>query len=254
MDRHIGAQLYTLRDFCQDAKGFEETMQKLQKIGYSVLQVSGVGDIPAKTMGEIAESYGMKVVCTHKGLSDFRQDIGGVIKYNRELGSPLAGLGHLPGGEAKTLEDVKNLIREFNAFSKILKAEGLTFGFHNHALEFTKIGGKTIFEYLMDETDPEICFIVDTYWAAVGGIAPEKLIRRLGKRAMAIHFKDLKIDFGNAPVMAEILEGNLDWDDIIKACDEAGSLWALVEQDICPGNPFDSMALSYNNLKKKGFC
>lgn len=253
MDRHIGAQLYTLRDFCQDAKSFEETMQKLQKMGYSAVQVSGVGDIPAKTMREIADRYGMKVFCTHKGLADFRNDIKGVIKFNQELGSNLAGLGFLPHAEAKSLEDIKGIIKEFNSFSKILKDEGLTFGFHNHAYEFTKIGGKTILDHIIDETNPDVCFIVDTYWAAVGGIAPEKLIRKLGKRAMSIHFKDLKIEFSNTPVMAEVGAGNLDWDDIIKACDEAGSLYALVEQDFCDGNPFDCIQLSYNNLKQKGF-
>ena len=81
-------------------------------------------------------------------------------------------------------------------------------------------------------------------------------IRNLGDRAMAIHFKDYSINpqKGFIPEYAEIGEGNLDWDSIIKACDDAGAKWALVEQDVCNRDPFESMKMSYDYLTKKGFC
>ena len=72
---------------------------------------------------------------------------------------------------------------------------------------------------------------------------------------MAIHFKDLRInpekDFTQE--MAEVGEGNLDWDTIISACRKAETKWALVEQDTCPGDPFESLKISYDYLMKKGF-
>ena len=54
--------------------------------------------------------------------------------------------------------------------------------------------------------------------------------------------------------MAEIGEGNLDWDAIIAVCDDVGVKWALVEQDVCRRNPFESMKMGYNYLATKGFC
>ena len=54
-------------------------------------------------------------------------------------------------------------------------------------------------------------------------------------------------------LIAEVGEGNLDWDEIIAACDEAGAKWALVEQDICQRDPFESIKMSYDYLKTKGF-
>ncbi len=69
----------------------------------------------------------------------------------------------------------------------------------------------------------------------------------------AVHFKDLVIEKDNSPVMGEIGRGNLAWDEIIHACDEAGTKWALVEQDICQGDPFESLQMSYDYLKTKGF-
>ena len=71
---------------------------------------------------------------------------------------------------------------------------------------------------------------------------------------MAVHFKDLKMKTDNKYEMAEIGEGNLDWDAIIKACEEAGTKWALVEQDVCQRDPFESLKMSYDYLITKGFC
>ena len=82
---------------------------------------------------------------------------------------------------------------------------------------------------------------------------PADVIRRLGSRAQIIHFKDLAF-FGNDACMAEVMEGNLNWDEIFAACEEAGCQAALVEQDVWRRDPFESLAISYQNLKAKGFC
>ena len=83
---------------------------------------------------------------------------------------------------------------------------------------------------------------------------PATFIRNLGDRAMAIHFKDVKPNPDNSVEMAEIGEGSLCWDEIIAACEEAGSKWVLVEQDICKRSPFESLKMSYDYLTAKGFC
>lgn len=37
----IGAQFYTLRDFCKDLDSFAETLKKVADIGYKTVQISG---------------------------------------------------------------------------------------------------------------------------------------------------------------------------------------------------------------------
>jgi len=141
-----------------------------------------------------------------------------------------------------------------NPVAKKLKEAGLQFAYHNHAFEFMKNDGKYVMDSLIENTAPEdFKFIVDTYWLAVAGQNPAEVIRKLGDRVAAVHFKDLAMD-GNTAIMTEVLEGNLDWDDIFEACEESGAKYALVEQDICQREPIESMEISYNNLKTKGFC
>jgi len=251
MDKRIGAQLYTLRDTCKTAEALDSTFAKLNKIGYKTVQVSGIGPIPAKTVKEIADKYSLEIVCTHRGFDDLVNHTEQVIEDHRIMNCKIAGIGSMPKEYWTKPEE---FIKIMNPVAKKLKEAGLQFAYHNHAFEFMKNDGKYVMDSLIENTAPEdFKFIVDTYWLAVAGQNPAEVIRKLGDRVAAVHFKDLAMD-GNTAIMTEVLEGNLDWDDIFEACEESGAKYALVEQDICQREPIESMEISYNNLKTKGFC
>jgi len=114
-------------------------------------------------------------------------------------------------------------------------------------------------DILMGETDPDcVYFTLDTHWLAGGGVNPPDWIRRAKGRMPLIHFKDYAITGGEKIVenftsaFAEVGEGNLNWPAIIEACRDAGVEFAVVEQDFCNGDPFDSLAISYRNMGKFG--
>lgn len=248
MKKKIGAQLFTVRDFCQTRDGFENTLKRLREIGYQAVQISAVGPIPPEDLKALCDRYGMEIYCTHKPVDAFLKQTEDVIQYHKTLGCPIAGLGH-PGDH---LSDPERFVVQLNQVTEQLKKEGIIFLYHHHALEFQRLpDGQVIFEYL--EKHAKFGFIVDVYWLAIAGMNPAAVIRRLGSRAQIIHFKDLAV-FGNDACMAEVMEGNLNWDEIFAACEEAGCQAALVEQDICRRDPFESLAISYRNLKTKGFC
>ncbi len=253
MDRQIGAQYYTLRDYIKTIEDFDETCKKVKEIGYKIIQISGT-PLAAADMRPIIDKHGLKVVTTHRAFGDFVEHLDEIIDYNKTLGCELCGVGSMPGWAHSDSEGLSNFIKQTNIAARELKKEGLFFGYHNHAFDFAKIDGKIVMDRLIEETDPDcVKFIVDTYWVQAGGKNPVNFIKSLGERAMAIHFKDMKINHDNTHEYGEIGEGNLDWDAIIKACDEAGAKWALVEQDVCKRNPFESLKMSYDFLKTKGF-
>lgn len=254
MDRRIGAQYYTLRESCKTIEDFEMTCRKVSEIGYKIVQISGT-PLKAADMKPILDKYDLKVVVTHRKFEDFQNDLDEIMDYNKTLGCDICGLGGMPAEARGSMEGLKQFIKDANEIAKKLQAEGLYFGYHNHAFEFKKVDGKCIMDYLIEGLDPEgAVFIVDTYWLQVGGKNPADFIKALGKRAMAIHFKDYEVgEDSRSGMMAEIGQGNLDWDSIIAACEEAGAKWALVEQDICRRDPFESMKMSYDYLTTKGF-
>lgn len=52
--------------------------------------------------------------------------------------------------------------------------------------------------------------------------------------------------------MAEVGEGNLNWQEVLAACQEANVEWYAVEQDVCQRDPFESLQISYQYLKAAG--
>lgn len=255
MDRRIGAQLYTVRDFTKTIEDFDETCRKINEIGYKIVQISGT-PLKADEMKSVLDKYNLEVVTTHRGFEGFLENLDEIIDYNKTLGCKLCGIGSMPWGIRGNRHEIDKFIKEADKVSKDLLKEGMLFGYHHHAFEFAKLDGRRVMDELINETDPEAFnFIVDTYWLQAGGVNPADFIQKLGKRAMAIHFKDLSInpakDF--AQEMAEVGEGNLDWESIIQACDKADSKWALVEQDFCNRDPFEALKISYDNLTKMGF-
>jgi len=61
--------------------------------------------------------------------------------------------------------------------------------------------------------------------------------------------KDFAITPDNKIAFAEIGQGNLDWPRIVAAAEASGCEWFIVEQDVCPGDPFDSLRQSFEYIR-----
>lgn len=57
----------------------------------------------------------------------------------------------------------------------------------------------------------------------------------------------------SGPYITEIGNGNLYWDGIIEASLNSGVKHFVVEQDSCPGDPFDSLKISSDYLHANFF-
>ncbi len=255
MDRRIGAQLYTVRDFMKTNADFEETIKKIRAIGYEIVQVSG-SPLKAKDMKEILDAYGMQCVVTHRGFPDFQKDLDEIMEYNRILGCDSCGIGMAPVEYFRSVSEIDRFIDEMNACAEKLSENGMYFAYHNHNIEFVKFEGETVMDRMLRKSDPEkVKFITDTYWLQLGGQDPAAFIQAHPERALYVHFKDLRLDPESpfVPEFAEIGEGNLDFKAITEACDAVGVRFALVEQDKCRRDPFESLKMSYDYLKTLGF-
>ncbi len=255
MDKRIGAQLFTVRDYMQTIEDFDKTCKKIADIGYKIVQVSG-SPLEADKMREVLDRYDLKTVVTHRGYDDFKNRLEWVMDYNKTLGSEVCGLGMMPVECFADGDKFEEFLKYSRKICDELKKNGLKFGYHNHSWEFAKYKGKTILDILAEETDPDIfTFILDTYWIQYGGANPTDIIEKLGKRVVNIHFKDYTVKHGTGDAqMCEIGEGNLNWDSIINTCEKSGAKWVLVEQDVCERDPFESLKMSYDYLTDKGFC
>jgi sugar phosphate isomerase/epimerase len=127
-----------------------------------------------------------------------------------------------------------------------------TFSYHNHSFELVCFGERTGLDIIYQESDP--CYLqaeIDTYWIQHGGGDPAAWVKRMKGRMPVVHLKDMVIAAGEQ-TMAKVGEGNLNWSAILQACREAEVEWYAIEQDVCQRDPFESLRISYENLKTMG--
>ena len=249
----LGAQLYTVRMYTQTEKDLRATLKKIADIGYKAVQISAIGSsISAEKVREICDSYSLKIVLTHTNPDRILNDTENVIREHNIMGCDYIGMGGMPE-KYRTAEWYEHFAMDYKEPMKKIAAEGKKFMYHNHNFEFEKIGGARLIDRLMSDFTPEeMGFTLDTYWVQAGGADVCQWIEKMSGWIPCVHLKDMAVH-GFQSVMAPVMEGNLNFDAILKACEKAGTKNILVEQDICEGSPFDCLQKSYNNLSTLGY-
>ena len=249
----IAAQLFTLREFTQTPEGLKNTLQKVKEIGYNAVQVSAIGPIDPYFVKDTADNENLTICATHISFDRLKNDLSQVISQHKLWDCNYVGIGSMPEEYKVDREGLVRFAKEASHYGRLLADHGLSLIYHNHNFEFKKYGDKTGMQILFYESDPSaLQFEIDTYWVQAGGADPVEWIKKVKGRMDVVHFKDMALGDDCQPVMAEVGEGNLNWKDIILACQDIGAKWCAVEQDICQRDPFESLKISKNNLVTMG--
>ncbi len=251
----VAAQLYTVRDFLKTPEEISVSLKKIKAIGYDSVQISGLGPIPDDDLTRLLEENSLVCCVTHEPGDMILNDPEKIIKRLKKLKCSYTGYPHPGKTPLETLDDVLRLAKGLNHSGKIFHNAGITLVYHNHHIEFRQVAGKTILEILFEETDPRFLqALIDTYWVQYGGGGPAAWCSKLRGRVPLIHLKDYVINKENAIAFAEVGSGNLDWNAIISAAEDSGCKWFIVEQDVCSGDPFDSLRKSYDYIRENLAC
>ena len=245
----IGAQLFTVRDFCKNLIDFSDTLSRLADIGYKYVQVSGTCAYAPAWLQEELRKNGLSCALTHISAKRLLEETEQVICDHTVFDCEYIGLGHYSFSPAE--EKCRDFCRQFSPVAERIAQGGKYFMYHNHAGEFQKIGGKTVLAHLAEDFSADkMGFTLDTYWIQVGGGDAADWIERFSGRVPCIHLKD----YAYGQKMAVVGEGNLNFDRVFVKAEDAGTKYLLVEQDDCGGeNPFDCLKRSYDYLRSRGF-
>jgi sugar phosphate isomerase/epimerase len=246
----IAVQLYTLRDFCQDAAALRASLQKVREIGYGAVQVSGIGDIAPAEVAAICAEVGVKICATHEGSDLIRQEPERAVERLRAYGVTTTAYPYPAGVDFADPTSVQTLLNDLRRAGEVFKEAGCKLCYHNHAIEFIRYGEGTLLEAIRDSIPADVLqFELDTYWVQYGGGDPVRWCQSVPGRLPVIHLKDYQFTTENKPIYCEVGQGNLDFPRIIAAAEESGCAWFVVEQDSCPGDPFISIEQSFAYLR-----
>lgn len=245
MKRKFAAQLYTLRDELKN--DFPNTLRTLKKMGWEAVQMDGLHGYSPEEIASVLKETGLVVAGMHIGLERINDDLDAVLK-EAELFQTKDLFCHYLDESMQHVDGYKQAKKELLAVARKLAPLHFRIGYHNHDFEFeTKINGQYALEYILEpEEDQSIYPEIDTYWVKKAGEDPLEFIKKYPHRIPILHLKDMTSD--GREFFAEIGTGLIDFEPILLWGEHNGVEFYAVEQDFCPGNPFESLNISLNNL------
>lgn len=240
----IGLQLYTVRD--QTAQDFKATVRRVAEMGYTGVEFAGYGNLSSSELTALLKETGLRAAGTHVSLNAIEEDLEREINYCLEIGSPNLVVPSLPqdlyNGDA-----FRSLAARFNEIGRRCQERGLTFAFHNHDREFAQDKGQALLDILLDNSDPAFVKLeLDSYWASFAGVDPIAYLAKRTGRVALIHMKDMTSE----RTFTEVGYGTLNTAGIIKAAQEAGTQWFIVENDAPSIPSLESARRSLENMRK----
>jgi sugar phosphate isomerase/epimerase len=256
----LGLQMYTVRDDL--AKDFDGTTRKVREIGIRHVQAnltqSGKSSQDQK---KLYDSLGITWISIHAGGDALRTGLDATIAEARSVGiknitcsSPLypTARGSLLAGPS--LDDWKKNADAFNKIGAACKAAGMSFAYHNHNVEFRKVGDVLPYDLLLRETDPALVQMeMDIGWVVAAGADPVAYLTKYPNRYHSLHIKDLKnqgIPNNNMKMISAIIgQGIVDWKKILPAAHKAKVERAFLEiEEPYDPSPLEMVRQSYDYL------
>ena len=238
--KEIAVQLYSIRQVIGNPERYAENqadaLKALAEMGYTAVEAAGYNDgkfygvDPAQYRSDL-EAAGLKSLSTHigKGLSPEELASGNFEEslkwWDQAIADhKVAGVKYIVTPSFRVpdnLKDLKTYCDYFNAIGKKCSENGLIYGYHNHSFEFDKVEDQVVYDFMLENTDPEFVFFeMDVYWAVMGRAYPVEYFRKYPGRFKILHIKD-HFELGES--------GRVGFDAIFKNAETAGVEGIVVE-------------------------
>ncbi len=242
----IGLQLYTVRELFQ--KDPVKTLEAVARIGYREVEYGGGGydAMDHRMLRRTMDRLKLKAPSVHIGYDALLADLPKQIAMAKTLGADTVILPYM-NAEFRNEAAWKAALPNINRFANEMKKAGLGFGYHNHDFEFTtKVGDKTLYDLLLEGTDPALVKIeLDLFWAIVAGQDMGALLDRLAPRLYAFHVKDRRAD----GKMTAVGSGTVDFGTLFARPSAKNVRHFYVENDEAPAPYLPDITTSFKTLR-----
>lgn len=235
----ISVQLYALRDYLEDLPG---TLARLAALGFTAVEPHRAHQDP-QGYGRAIRDAGLTAPSMHARFLSDDDDAIAALAADLGVGTVIhpatdPALWDDPGGICAIADSL-------NHHAALAARHGVRVGYHNHHFELVaRHGDQTGLDVLAEALDPAVVLQVDTYWAAVGGVNPVDLLKRLGDRVQLLHVKDGPIVL-DAEEQLPVGAGQMPVQEIMQTAPQA---LRVIEFDAYRGDIFDGLQTSLQYL------
>ncbi len=269
----IGLQLYSIRDKME--ADMEKALAEVKRIGYDYVETAGTFGKSADEVRALLDKYGLKCISAHQGLEFYKKDFDSAVKFMKTVGAEYSAIPSW--GRDLFVNDWDNTVKQFSEYGEKLANAGIKLLYHNHDYEFEGVDGECIIDRIFKAVPREfISPEFDTCWIKYASYEPTEYIKNYAPLEV-VHLKDFWCKrLADGPVYQLISEGEdgvlppadesrdfefrtigggmQDIPAIMRACEEAGVKYAIVEQDNWhESDSLECAAKSREYLKKIGY-
>jgi len=233
----IAVQLYSVRDHIQNGEDLLRVLGEVKALGYEGVEFAlGYFGLSAPVLRARLDELGLQAVGTHADILSLEpEDIEETLDFHEAIGCRDVGIG----GSAYDIEDTCELLQQAN---EAAEKRGMRVYYHNHSGEFkpSEDGERAIDAFLAN------CWLeLDTYWSFHAGVDNYAFITEHADKIIHLHLKD-----GVDGVPCALGEGNCDLATVVKAAEDIGLEWLIVENDDPIPNGLADVGRSIQYLKK----
>jgi len=230
-------QLYNVREELK--KDFDGTLGEIGRTGYKYVELALTRSF-GKTAAEIRTSLdkaGLEAVSAHIPYRDMIADPEGEVAFHLSLGCKYVVVPYLIEEDRSTGPDYEEVKKGIAKLGEVVNEKGATLLYHNHDFEFKDYKGKYALDDLFDSIPASLLQTeIDSCWVKVAGVDPVDYLLKYTGRAPVVHLKDFdpaggKIEAAGSFPFRAVGHGIQDIPGIIKAAEQAGARWLVVEQD-----------------------
>mgnify|MGYP001332349042 CR=1 FL=1 len=255
-DGPLGLQLWSVRhEMEQDVRG---TLARVHEMGFREVETAGTYGMSAEAFRQVLDSVGLEVTAAHVPFERLRDSTDAVLDEAEILGAEYVGIAWYPHPEGQPFTEAlaRQAAADFNRIGQAARERGLRFFYHNHGYEFQPYRDGTLFDLIVQQTDPELVdFEIDVFWTARPGQDPAALLRKYPDRWKLMHVKDMAQGTPMNDLTGHATEadnvavgsGQLDYAAILQAAEEIGLEHYYIEDETSA--PMQNIPLSIQYLE-----
>ena len=206
-----------------------QSIEMCSPVGYENLGFGGLLKYKPKELKKIINEAGLSWISTHYGMDELRQHPDDRIEFAKESGQKQMILSSFGLPEKATISDWLKAADELNIIGEKSKKSGIQMGYHNHDMEFEKIGDTLIYDALMNQLDQDLVKMQFQVAVIRKGYKAATYFSKYPGRFISAHLADWS---DTEKKNVAIGRGIVDWKEFFSLCKTGGVKNIFVEMGL----------------------
>jgi sugar phosphate isomerase/epimerase len=187
----FGLEIYSLRREAE--KDLPATLAMIRRLGFRELEVGGFYGRTAAEFQRLLRQNGLRATSMMAEYDRLGKALDSVAAEAHTLGAEYVVASTIPHKKRISTESITRAIDDFGRWGEKLSTSGLHLCYHTHGVEFDKSPEGTLFDTLVQRTDPKhVNFEMDIFWIVYAFEDPAKLLHKYPGRFPLMHVKDIR--------------------------------------------------------------